>query len=128
MRNRALVAAWVSLAVSVVHGIGVWLAFGGTTPRIPIADPFVRWELLNIEACFTTLLAATSVLAIRATTAAPLLALAVLWTVDAVFMVAWPMPVPAKVGWVVVLATALLGLLAFACWSGARSAASRLPA
>ena len=115
-------AAWASLALSVVHGVGAWIAFGGTDPRIAIADPFVRWELRNIEFCFTTLVAVTSVLAIRTTTAAPLIALAVLWGADAAFMLGWPMPVPPDLRWVVMVVAALLMALALTCW---RAAAGR---
>ena len=117
-------AAWVSLAVSVIHGVGVWLAFGGPTPRIPIDDPFVRWELLNIEVCFTTLVAVTSVLAIRTRTATPLVALAVLWGVDAAFMIVWPMPVPADIGWAAVAVDAILVGLAILCWRGSLESAT----
>src|SRR3989442_11380461 len=115
----------MSLGVSVVHGIGVWLAFGGATPRIPIDDPFVRWELLNVELCFTTLVAVTSALAIRTGTAAPLIALAVLWSADAAFMLMWPMPVPAELGWVVVVVDATLVGLAVVCWSGSAGGRGR---
>jgi hypothetical protein len=98
----------------------VWLAFGSATPRIPIHDPFVRWELLNGETCFTVLVAVTSMLALRTRTAAPLVALAVPWTVDAAFLIARPMPLPTAFGWLVVPVDAMFVGLAVLCWVGSR--------
>lgn len=117
-----MVGAWLSLALSLVHGILSAVAYGGSTPRIPISDPFVRWELLDMEVCFTVLAATTSILAIRTRTSAPQLALAVLWAADAGFMLLQPMPLPDGVAWIRVPVIAALALLAWACWRGARAA------
>jgi hypothetical protein len=119
MTVRSTAGAWASLALSLLHGVLAAVAYGGSTPRTPIPDAFVRWELLDIEVCFTVLAATTSILAIRTGTSAPLVALAVLWTADAIFMVLSPMPLPSDVAWVRVPTIALLALLAAVCWRGA---------
>jgi len=109
-----------SLALSLVHGILSAVAYGGAAPRVPIADPFVRWELLNVEFCFTVLAVTTSILAIRTKTATPLRALAVLWAADVGFMLLWPMPFPDGRAWIRLPVMALLALLAWTCWREAR--------
>jgi uncharacterized membrane protein len=116
-------AAWASLGLIVVHGIGIWLAFGSTPPRFPIADPFVRWELLNAEFCFTTLVAVTSVLAIRTHIPTPFVALATLWSAQAAFVLVWPIPLPTDLQWLNVVAVAAPAVLASWCWSAARGRA-----
>ena len=112
-------AAWASLGLIVVHGIGAWLAFGGATPRFPIADPFIRWELLNAEFCFTTLVAVTSVLAIRTRKPTPYVALAALWSAQTAFVLVWPIPLPADLRWLNMLAVAAPAVLAVWSWSAA---------
>jgi uncharacterized membrane protein len=116
-------AAWASLSLIVVHGIGAWLAFGGATPRFPIADPFIRWELLNAEFCFTTLVAVTSVLAIRTRIPTPFVALAALWSAQTAFVLVWPIPLPADLQWLNVVAVAAPAVLAVWCWIAARGSA-----
>lgn len=122
-RQAARAGGWLSLIVIVFHSVMVYVAFGDGAPRIPIDDPFVRWELLNIEFCFTLLVVVTSCLAIHhagsqddRTPRVATAALAVLWTADALFAVIDPMPLPANLGWLHAVVPIMVGGIALVCW------------
>ena len=125
--QAARVGGWLSLLVIAGHSVLVYLAFGKGWFPIPI-DPFVRWELLNIEFCFTLLVLLTSWLAIRharfsqrdvRTPRAATTALAVLWTGDAICLAIVPMPLPAAPDWLHIVLPLVIGTLALVCWFAA---------
>lgn len=124
-RLAAQIGGWLSLLVVVSHTALVYIAFGVSDPRVPIDDPFVRWELLNLEFVFALVVALVSGLAIyhagrrqpdgRMARVATVV-LAVLWTADALYALWDPMPLPVSVSWLQPLVPLLVGGLALLCW------------
>ncbi|MBX3027975.1 hypothetical protein KF840_24035 [bacterium] len=122
-RRAARIGGWASLLVIAGHTLLAYVAFA--RGEIPIANRFVRWELVNLELCFALVVGATSILAIRhagarspdgrqawvATTV-----LALLWTADALYAFLDPMPIPIGPAWLPGLVPLLLGALALLCW------------
>ncbi|MDX2169993.1 MAG: hypothetical protein SF182_23185 [Deltaproteobacteria bacterium] len=124
-RRAAQLGGWLSLLVIVGHSVLAYLAFGVAQPRVPIDDPFVRWELLNLEFTFGLLVVVVSGLAIYHAGAhqpdgrlarVATVVLAVLWTADALYTIWDPMPLPASVRWLYPLVPLLIGGLALICW------------
>jgi hypothetical protein len=124
-RQAARAGGWLSLVVIISHSIMIYLAFGAAPPRIPIDDPFVRWELLNIEFGFTVLVVVTACLAIHharvdephdRTPRVATAALATLWTADTIYAVVAPMPMPPSRAWVHAVVPIMLGGIAAVCW------------
>jgi hypothetical protein len=124
-RHAAQAGGWLSLLVIAGHSVLVYFAFGVGQPRIPIDDPFVRWELLNLEFIFGLLVVVVSALAIYhagsrqpdgRTARVATTVLAVLWTADALYAVWDPMPLPVAVAWLAPVVPLLIGALALVCW------------